>query len=264
MQNNKLCGIYIVWDDWDWLELSLESNSKFLDEIIVVWSSGSNFSEISERPEIEIPLKKHVRFVNAEPDLKKSPLDNETFKRNIGLDWARKTDCTHFLMMDSDEFYTKEDIEKGFEEIGDNAGLICSCKTYFKRPTLTIGLDNTLVPFIHKLTPEIEFGWNRNYPFAWVNNQIRIDPTRQMNLNKGVVMSSAVMHHFSWVRKDVKKKIRNSTARVNLERSSILRDYAEAKEGYFCEFYKKRLEACPNIFGLPEITDESISVPIIS
>jgi len=62
----------------------------------------------------------------------------------------------------------------------------------------------------------------------------------------------------SWVRKDVKKKIRNSTARQNIERSSIVRDYTNAKEGYFCEFYGKTLERSPNVFGLPEIHDTSL------
>lgn len=258
----KLCGIYIVWDDWDWLELNLKNSFKWIDEIIVVWSEKSNFGEYSPRPEIDEPFDKWIRFIQFEPDLKNPAHHNETLKRNIGLDWARKTDCTHFLMMDADEFYTEEDIEKGKEEIGDKAGLVCGLKCYFKSPTLTIGMDTTLVPFIHKLTPELKFGWNAAYPFAFtgIRREIRIDPTRQMNLSSGVEWSNVVMHHYSWVRKNIRRKINNSTAKANLLKSTIVKDYIQSKDGYFCEFYKKSLEACPNIFGLPEIIDENLSI----
>lgn len=261
----------MVWDDWDWLELNLKNSFKWLDEIIIVWSENSNYGDHSPRPNMNSIEGKWPRYINFEPDLKNTPQQNETLKRNIGLDWARKTDCTHFLMMDADEFYTEDDIEKGLEEIGDNDGLVCKIKTYFKSPSLTVGDEGTLVPFIHTLNSKFMFGMNHQYPFAWTEldripfthgKKIRIDPTRQIigaNQNY-ITWSEATMHHYSWIRKDIKKKISNSSAKMNLVRSSILKDYVQAKDGYFCEFYRKSLEACPNIFGLPEMIDENISI----
>lgn len=253
----KLAAIFIVWDDWELLEHSISNIWIHVETIIVVWSQYSNFGEYSPRPRNEVLNILVNKFVEFEPDLKNSPRDNETLKRNIGLDWARKSDCTHFLMLDADEFYTYEDIFKGRQSLKNT---VCKVKTYFKSPTLTIGYDTTLVPFIHKLTPDLKFEWNRNYPFAWVDGQIRIDPTRQMNITSGVDMIDVTMNHYSWVRRDIKKKIRNSTARVNLERSTIVQDYLNAKEGYFCQFYKKSLEACSNLFDLPEMIDEKLSI----
>ena len=65
------------------------------------------------------------------------------------------------------------------------------------------------------------------------------------------------MHHYSWVRSDYERKIRNSTARTNLERSSILTDLRQAKEGYFVEFYRKTLQRSTVDFGIPHVNTQS-------
>jgi hypothetical protein len=109
-----------------------------------------------------------------------------------------------------------------------------------------------LVPHIHKLTPTIKHEFNRRFPYAWNNGQIKIDPTRSLNINSGVKWDDVVMHHYSWVRDDYQRKIRNSTARSNLERSTILQDLLHAKEGYYCEFYRKSLVPATVDFGIHE------------
>ena len=105
--------------------------------------------------------------------------------------------------------------------------------------------------------------WNTKYPYAFegVKREIRIDPTRQLSITSGVDMSDITMHHYSWIRKDVNKKIRNSTARNNIENSTIVRDYSNSKEGYYCEFYRAKLEVCDNLFNIPDIYDESLCLP---
>ncbi len=113
------------------------------------------------------------------------------------------------------------------------------------------------MPFIQKITPELRFTWNTAYPFAFTGpkREIRIDPTRQTNATNGIEWSEITMHHFSWVRSDVMKKVRNSTARQNIEKSTIVRDYKNGQEGYYCEFYKATLQGCENVFNIPEIVD---------
>lgn len=263
MENDKmrLCAIYTVWDDWDWMYQSVERIRPLVDEVIIIASTISNFNETSI-----IPFWTRDSIWPFEPNLKNDPRTNETEKRNFGLQKAKELGYTHFLMMDADEFYEPEPFLKEKERfLNPNlAGLVCRVKCYFKSPTLTIGYDTTLVPFIHKLTPKIQCEFNKNYPFAWTDRngvpftpqkRIRIDPTRSLNITSGVEWSEITMHHMSWVRSDIKKKIRNSTARQNIERSTILQDYLNAKAGYFCKFYNKQLEECPNVFGLPEIID---------
>lgn len=251
----RIAAIFNVWSDWDLLEHSVKHITPLVDGVIIVASRYSNYGEFEEIP-ADWRDKVHVR----EP-IFKIPMFAETHKRNCGLDIAREQGYTHFLMMDADEFYLPHEFneaKKLFHVKPELQGLVCELKCFFKSPTLTIGVERTLVPFIHKLTPTIKHEFNRSYPFAWEGQEIRIDPTRSLNINSGVEMCDVTMHHMSHIRKDMRKKIRNSTARKNLEQSSILQDYKNAKEGYFCEYYKKTLSYCPNNFDLPEILDLSI------
>jgi len=255
----KLAAIYNVWDDWDLLKLSYQNIRTMVDGVIIVYSVYSNYGEKSD---YNNGFYSDCHMILSDPIKSLSVRENETLKRNKGLDAAKKQGYTHFLMMDADEFYEPEAFLKEKERFKnpDLLGLVCGLKCYFMEPTLTVP-DKTLVPFIHKITPNLKFEWNVKYPFAFegVRREIRIDPTRQMNISSGVEWSDITMHHMSWVRSDVRKKIRNSTARQNIEKSTIVRDYVNAKEGYFCEFYRAKIESCENLFNLPRIVDESIS-----
>lgn len=245
----KLCAIYNVWDDWDLLYHSTENIRPLVDGVIIGASEKSNHGEVSK-----IPFWGRDQVFVREPVLH-HPLHAETDKRNYGLEIAREQGYTHFITMDADEFYDPEQFlaaKEQFHVKPDLKGLVVESYVYFKSPTLTIGKDVTLVPHIHKLTPTIKHEFNKQYPFAWEGKQIRIDPTRSFNINSGVEMFDCPMHHYSHVRKDYEKKLRNSTARANLQRSTILQDYLNAEEGYFCQFYQKRLVRVPNRFGIPE------------
>jgi hypothetical protein len=257
----KLCAIYNVWNDWDMLEYSIKNISPLVDGVIIVWSMMSNYGEISpvllkwaaelyDSPITDSPVI-HIR--RREPVFHQA-IHSETDKRNFGLQQARELGYTHFVMLDADELYVPEEFnsaKKLFED-PDLQGLVCRSQVYFGSPKLTIGLDITLVPFIHKISPTLKHEFNRNYPFAWEGKSIRIDPTRSLNINSGVKMCDVTMHHYSWVRKDYEKKIRNSTARANLERSTIREDLRLAKDGYFVKFYGKSLVRAQVEFNIPE------------
>lgn len=249
-----LAAIYTVWDDYELLRWSMKNMGPLVDRIIVMVSEESNYGEFSPMP---VPLSTDFQKVLVYPNIPQpelTPQQNERRKRNQGLEIARQLGFTHFIMMDADEVYDPAEFLKEKERFfnTDLAGTVCRVKTYFKDPCLTIGYDTTLVPFIHKITPDLRFEWNTRYPFAFEGpkREIRIDPTRQMNINSGVEWSEITMHHFSWVRPDVNKKIRNSTARANLEQSSVVEDFALAKPGYFCKLYGKTLQPCCDIFNL--------------
>lgn len=264
----KLCAVYNVWGDLDLLISSVHNIAPVVDGIIIIASHHSNYDEAPEYycPR-EWPFDGSLGKIEMISFEAKGPaMSRETEKRNFGLETARKKGFTHYLSMDADEFYDPEEFKKARQAFRENdslAGLVCKSRVYFSRPDLTIGMDTTLVPFIHKITPTLRHEFNRKYPFAWEGKNIRIDPTRSFNIDSGVEMSPIVMEHFSWVRRDMeayKRKIRNSTARANLERSNILQDLVNAKEGGYCEFYKKHLVRVPNRFNIPygELLDEDI------
>jgi hypothetical protein len=253
----KLIAIYNVWaDGLDLLQKSIDNILPCVDAVLVVWSAHSNYGVQHEGcfRFVAACQDKRIIFSQCEPDQRLQPHDNETRKRNHGLKIAKHLEFTHFIMLDGDEFYEQSafNIEKEYIKKNDVAGTVCKTKVYFKEPTLTVGYDHTLVPFIHKLTPSLEFKLNsRTYPFAYdKEGHAHIDPTRRLNITSGVEWSDITMHHYSWVRKDFEMKIQNSAARKNLLKSSIYRDLESAKEGSYNEFYRTELKRAENIFNL--------------
>jgi hypothetical protein len=247
----KLCAIYNVWADYDWLIHSIENISPHVDGIIIVASDKSNYGE---RAHIPVYFERYT-LCRWEPD-NSYPMHMETSKRNYGLQLAKEMGFTHFFSIDSDELYDPIEFRKAKDYLNSKPnlnGLVCKSQVYVKSPTLTIGLDTTLVPFIHKITPGLHHCFNKNYPFAWEGKNIRIDPTRSLSINSGVEMIDVTMHHFSWVRSDYNRKIRNSTARPNIEKMDLANKILRLKEGDIFDLYPgKPLVRVPNKFGLPE------------
>lgn len=252
----KLCAIFIVWDDHEILRYAIESISRQVEGVIVVASQESNTGEFSAIPEDFYENPYFDLFIK-NPDTSKPARENETAKRNFGLDKAREIGYTHFIMLDADEFYPNFYHElKRFEDNHDLLGLVCESVLYFKSPTLCFD-DVTRVPFIHRLTSGLRFEKNYEYPFSTDRDyHPAIDPTRTMNITQGVEMSTVKMHHMSYVRRDIKKKIRNSAGiRVKQFSHLLLDDYRHAKAGYRMSFYNKMLREVKNEFCLPEIND---------
>lgn len=252
----KLAAVFNIWADClCLLPYAIENIRPVVDEIIVVWSRKSNRGQIAY---YERQLPDCCILVHCEP-VSNVPHINETAKRNAGLEAAKAGGFTHFIMMDSDEFYVQSDFlkkKKAIEE-QDLSGTVCRVQTYFKSPTLTIGLDHTLVPFIHKITPTLKYRLKfAGYPFAYERGHAVIDCTRRLNITRGVHMMDITMHHYSWVRKDMKLKLENSSATFKARRSEIVyEDLRNAKPGYFCKGYQRELVSCQNIFNLPEYGD---------
>lgn len=127
----KLCLIYTVWGDWDWMDISLDRIGCLADGVIIVASEKSNWGEISPIPEV---WKHHVDI--REPFFN-HPLNCETDKRNYGLRLAKERGFTHFLSLDCDELYEPEAFRRAKERFHvepDLQGLVCRTQVYFKSP----------------------------------------------------------------------------------------------------------------------------------
>ena len=205
-----LVAIYNAWD-FEHLRKSVDNIKQCVDQVIIVWSRYSNFGVVGT---FNPDLFKDCVCVQHEPR-GGAAYQKEMAKRNYGLERARKMKADYFIMMDCDEFYHPDEVTKWYSYIKKKnlAGLVCKTKVYFKEPTLTIGDDTTYVTFIHKVNHKLRFNGNNNYPFTKVDDIIRIDPTRRLNINTGVELVDCYMHHYSWVRQDYQTKAFNSTAR---------------------------------------------------
>lgn len=241
-----------AWADTkDLLPYCLKNFLPVCDDIVVVWSNYSNYG-------VEIPFKfdfvdPKIRYTRFEPNLNKTPHENETMKRNYGLQKAIEKGSTHFLIADADEFYDHGEFEHEKERIERDKlnGLVCGLRVYFKKPTLWCE-DHTLVPFIHRITEGIAVGNFKHYPFAYdKEGNAHIDPTRRVIYTSGIEWSEIKMHHYSWCRKDMSLKINNSSAAKNIKRSSIYDDLRDACPGMMNRFYRQELKECENKFNLP-------------
>lgn len=242
MIRNKLIAVINLWDGGELLPYQIDNIAPMVDEVKVIYSYLSNYGEKINH--VFQPREK-VEYINWEPEIHKTPHTNEINKRNFGLQHAKDAGASHFLMLDCDEFYDEEDFEEEKERIYryDLNGLVGSIIEYFGDPTLILPDCGTLIPFIHKVTPGLAYSFiDKRYPFAYDKDGVaKIDCTRRLNVSRNIEWSGIKMHHYSWVRKDIPRKIRNSSAKKRLESSGILEDYYNAKAGYFCQSIGKTL-----------------------
>lgn len=221
----------------------MNSIKKEVDLFIIVYQDVSNFGE-NYNPIPDMRLEEFNCVLIKYYPTQMAGQWNEIQKRNLGLDAAKKNGCTHFIHLDTDEYYENFSSAKKLYVESGAEGSACRIFTYFKLPTLRFETeDGYFVPFIHKLLPETMAG-NRDYPFY-------VDRTRKINC-KNVVLLPIHMHHFSWIRKDIERKCRNSSAKNNISKGTMLSDYHNngVKEGFYVKDYDKELINVENIFNI--------------
>lgn len=243
----KLAAIYNVFDGTELLAGSMRCLKDHVDVFVMVVQKVSNYGEEYDGfSSLDLSEFQNIEVVNFTPEII-AGTRNETMKRNIGIMKARELDCDHFILMDCDEYYS--DFGSGLEEFlrSGYQGSVARLFTYFKKPTFrTFHTDNYYVPFVHKLRADT-FAGARNYPFY-------VDPTRRVN-HTMIMEVQEVMHHFSWVRDDIERKVRNSSAQVNIKKSTLLQDYyrlqeSEYPEGFFIQGLGQNLTIVENQFNI--------------
>lgn len=247
----KLAAIYNVWDGVELLRGSMLTMKDHVDIFIIVYQDVSNYGEkydpLPEMLGTFNGVDTKIYFLKYEPNIALGGGMNETAKRNAGLDIAREEGCTHFLHVDCDEYYESFGVAKKMYLASTKEGSVCKLMTYFKHPTYRFEHpDNYYVPFIHRLRAETLSGKGK-YPFY-------VDPTRRINTDN-VVELPVFMHHFSYIRTDIQRKIRNSSAKNNILKSNLLEDWykiglKEAENGYFVKDFGQKLMVVPNIFNI--------------
>lgn len=241
----RLGAIINVWDGVELLRGSMTCMKGHVDHYIIVYQPRSNFGEeYNPLADIQAAIEgfENVHLIQYVPVMYKrehTGMRNEKAKRNLGIETARRLNCSHFLHIDVDEYYEDFGAAKQAYIDSNHHGSVCKMWTYFKKPTWRLeNPENYYVPFIHRLTQNTFVG--PQYPFY-------VDRTRRVNQNDVVLLEGVMMHHFSWVRKDIARKCRNSSAK-NL--SQHLGEYEAAQVGKRLAMYDQRLIEVPNIFNI--------------
>lgn len=222
----RLGASYNLFDGEELLEASARSIRKQVGFINVVYQDVSNCGEKREplAPMLELLKAKGVvdSYVRYDPDLSLLPHENESRKRRWGLKICRQRGCTHYLDMDVDEFYRDEELVWAKMVVVANRLAISACTWYdyvksskyrFLVPSVNY------VPLITKI-PRLLFKTAGEFPCS-------VDGTRSI-VRKGrfylFPRTEISMHHMSYVRKDLDRKLRNSSLVVVDEaKESMLR-----------------------------------------
>lgn len=213
----KLAAVYNVWDGDELLLGSIKQIRSLVDVVIIVYQRESHRGNINPELDRTLTLIQGMNLVDHfeqyKPTYNKGGalLSFETHKRNLGLEIARDYACTHYLHIDCDEYYLPEQFKYAKDMITDSGirNTFCHLATYFLKPTWRLTPDESyLVPFIQKLGAD-----NTGPQNSW--DKFVVDPSRRPSVKPPYIIFNTdqlLMHHFSWVRRDLGMKLRNSSA----------------------------------------------------
>ncbi|MDX2000953.1 MAG: hypothetical protein SFW35_00845 [Chitinophagales bacterium] len=229
----KLAAIYNTFDGEELLEGSLKQIYPHCDEVIIVWQERSNIGQ--DHPLLSAFLLglqsryPKVCLLKYYPDLTLAAAYNELRKRTWGVERAKQLQCSHYLFIDNDEYYEPEAFALAKNRIAQQCFDATACRlyTYYHSPIYRLSpLENYWVPFICKIKEGQRFG--QGFP-------VYADPTRgtlPVAHFYAFTEEELVMHHFSYVRKDIRAKLENSSARVNFKNlNDLVRRFESWKLG---------------------------------
>eukprot|EP00999_Lentomonas_sp_LEN2_P002661 NODE_537_length_1386_cov_79.791104_g502_i0.p1 GENE.NODE_537_length_1386_cov_79.791104_g502_i0~~NODE_537_length_1386_cov_79.791104_g502_i0.p1 ORF type:complete len:337 (-),score=48.38 NODE_537_length_1386_cov_79.791104_g502_i0:376-1299(-) len=192
---------------------------------------------------------------------------NETMKREKGRLACLRHGCNYFMLLDVDEFYQPEELEKLKDFMWKNPmydGCVAKIRYFYKYPTVELlPLDpQNMVPVMYKCDERKKFQLAHPYP-------VLIDPTRCVaGVTRLKVMEpeELCMYHYSFVRSKsgVLAKLQNVSNKANyhLDPEEFMRrfdswDPATAStpilpHPYFAKLYTKFQEV-PNWFNIPDV-----------
>jgi len=216
----KLGVSYNVFDGEELLEGSIKSIRQSVDYISVVYQTISNFGKECSKdllPLLErLKKDKLINDIVFYQPISLPPHVNETRKRQIGLELSLKNDCTHHMSMDADEYYEKSNLDnvKKMMIINEYDSSYCQMLTYYK--TWEYKLDppeEYFVPLIYRIKHGTTFVLSTPSP-------VLVDPTRRISgITKPLILKreQIQMHHGSYIRDDIRKKLENSSASINFK-----------------------------------------------
>lgn len=205
---------YSVFDGEELLESSIKSIRESVDYINVVYQTKSWYGNPGNPKLLQLleSLKKQGlidEIIEYTPDYSISAGKQERTKRNMGLCAAKRACVDYFMTMDTDEYYLKDQMEQAKRYI-IKAGIshsFCPVVAYATPTRRSLKPIGGFVQFFSRVTIWSKLKFN-------VHNPALVDPTRQLNhvpFAKYFVLPKLEMHHMTAFRKDIDKKLKNSS-----------------------------------------------------
>lgn len=172
-------------------------------------------------------------LIEFKPDFTKYSREQECDKRNMGIRMMKENGSSHIVNIDSDEIYDPEQFRYAKDLINKKNYSI----TYWSYTNYYRDFEHYLVYPFRPFVPGIHstyfnYTYNTSAPGP-------TDPTRRIynphNLGTYVFEDTEIrMQHMAWVRKDIRKKLENWSAKNHFDKSLIdkaVKRWEDWKEG---------------------------------
>jgi hypothetical protein len=247
----KLAACYTVFNGVELLEHAINSVKDHVDEIIISFQTVSNYGNECKDILDFMDRFPDYNYFSYEPDLKVDSKTNEKRKHQQLIEYARSLNCTHFFLSATDHFYKEDEILYAINVVLTTGVKTTYSKmiTYFKEPTLMLEpLEEYYMPFI--CSTSVNIG---NISPVLVDPACSFRPFAPFHVFKE---EEVLMHHFSWIRKDIRNKLENAAAKVNwLDKiEEFIDKYNNFKLGDRFPYYPKhKIVETEDIFNLRNI-----------
>jgi len=221
------------------LEYSIKQMLKVTKHITLHYQTKTNIQTIANKRHfkeyVRLAEKYKLDLFEFWPDLHKTPKANETQKRNIGLKQAQMQGFDYFMTIDEDEIYQASQIVSAFyyfvKEDWDSS--VCRLLTYYKKPTLQVTPpEKYYVSVFYKINSRL-FVEGMKFP-------VKVDPARKMRPDRLKIFNweELTMHHYSYVRKDIREKLNTQSASVNFkDRIEDIAKHYDKHDGCFPAYW---------------------------
>lgn len=254
----KLVLLLTTWtgDDMDMLKKSIESHSLFVEGVIIGFQNLSNKNEMNYTGGIPfINCSARIDYLSFTPNLDLNTKENERQKHNQMIQMAKKQGYTHFILSAGDHFYNHKQLQFARQWHLNNPQVdlsITKMITYYKNDNWCLyPLESYGMPFIHKIKPKTEISRTAQYPIV-------VDPSVKVNTSENIHVfdeNEVLMHHYSMIRKDIKKKFRNA--------ASSIRWTPEMVDGFISEYENAKLGDSISYFGGLKLVEKNDVLELI-
>lgn len=249
MAIKKLGYVINAFDASEHLEGILKEIRSEIDYVAAIWQKLSYWKNPMDPEDMkELERLKEIGLIDEliefKPDFSKYSREQECDKRNMAINIAKQRGCSHVISADADEYYSLEQFKYAKDVINKKGWSItyCSYVNYYKDfEHYLVYPFRPFVPFIHSTF----FNYTYNGPAPGPT-----DPTRRINnpSNLGTYIfedNEIRMAHAAWLRKDIRKKLENWSAK-NHFKPELIDEAVERWENW------KEGDKAVMLFNVPE------------
>ena len=225
MSIKKLSLTINAFDATELLEPLISEIRDQVDHIAAIYQKKSYWKNPMAKEDMNELLRlKDIGLIDEliefKPNFSKYSREQECDKRNMGIELMKKNGSSHVLNIDADEFYDAEQFREAKRLINEKGYGItyCSYVNYYRDFNHYLVYPfRPFVPFIHSTFFKYTYDGPAPGP---------TDPTRRINnpSNLGTYIftdEELRMGHAAWIRKDIKKKLQNWSAKNHFKKELI-------------------------------------------